>query len=229
MRDDEVREARDQLRDEFRGPPNHVDGGVYVLGEAPISMEELVVDRDELGEEHEANSDDNSHFIASFDWFSVGPMSFNANLTLVEEGDEGLLCYWDEVDSLRALARLVPAYNPAAVGAVFRRFVAGDGPFANDRPFEMLPSSTWRSLRASPTPTLARGAPGGRRAQSSCSRSASSVVFSEKKRMANPLARRRDTRRWDVSLACRLSLVRVAESTRLRARRRLGCRTACTP
>ena len=46
--------------------------------------------------------------VLGFYWDGFGPMSWAAGVQILDCGDHGWLCYWDEMSSYQAVARLEP-------------------------------------------------------------------------------------------------------------------------
>jgi hypothetical protein len=93
-----------------------------------------------------------SRSLLRFYWDGLGPMSWVAGIVLVGNGRRRWLCYWDELESYRALGAIEPWDDPLAVSGTLRRILARNGTSFGVTVFRSLPGET--TNRVAPTSHL---------------------------------------------------------------------------
>jgi hypothetical protein len=77
-----------------------------------------------------------------FYWDGFGPTSSIAGLVLIGNKRKRYLCFWDEIDSYKAVAMVDPWYDPQALQATVTRLIRRNGASFGTWLFGSLPTET---------------------------------------------------------------------------------------
>jgi hypothetical protein len=141
----------------FRGSPRHYGASVVIERRRPFPLARVMdaaLTEEERGEWGELEYWPGSvcqvldeagvgkQELLGFYWDGLGPTSSVAGIVLVGNGQRRYLCYWDELESYRALAALTPGDDPLAVCGTLRRLLVRNGKGFGVQLFGDLPAET---------------------------------------------------------------------------------------